>query len=64
MIEKTLCYVQRKQLKVDPVTLTLQYLRDLQEAGIIRQLAPNDCLSQPLLEVTRLGRAVFKGIAN
>lgn len=61
LVSRTLCHVQQTQLGLDLVTLTHQCLRDLQDAGIVRQLAASDCFSQPVLEVTRLGRAVFKG---
>lgn len=61
LVSRTLCHVQQAQLGLDLVTLTHQCLRDLQDAGIVRQLAASDCFSQPVLEVTRLGRAVFKG---
>ncbi|ELU18559.1 hypothetical protein CAPTEDRAFT_161173 [Capitella teleta] len=54
-IQRTLCFIQRSQLKVDLLQNAENALQRLHEMGLITQKTPDS------LETTRLGQAVFKG---
>lgn len=70
-VKRTLCDVQSKLLNVDMVEITKNALQQLVEAGLVRQKTADgktmsrSCRDLTLslsLEVTNLGRAVFKGL--
>jgi hypothetical protein len=58
-VQRTLCFHQRNELRVDVLEEAEKALQLLHEMGLISHKS-NDS-SPPTLETTRLGRAVFKG---
>lgn len=70
-VKRTLCDVQSKLLNVNMVEITQNALQQLVEAGLVQQRTADgktisksckDLTLDLFLDVTNLGRAVFKGL--
>jgi len=58
-MQRTLCAVQRQSLNVNISEVTLSLLQRLVDASLITRKQHADAV--PTLDVTRLGKAVYKG---